>query len=151
MTVSDADRKALTDLAWTWFRARKLGGGLLAALEPVTVPESLAATVTREQPFRRQALDDARYWLAVPQPLGLGMEVYLEEGDLAIRPAPPWSASVAPLRFVASWADRMDAWSQQVESARLSIAQVASEDGEWRVVALWTPEERRQHMKFLEW
>jgi hypothetical protein len=39
------------------------------------VPEKLAATITRLQPYRDRVIDDARLWCSCLRPIGFGMEI----------------------------------------------------------------------------
>lgn len=145
--MSTTDRQAIEALALRWIEARPFEGqvNLQKSAEPVAVPAPLAALVAASK-LREQTLDDARYWLAGPKPVGLGLEcVLLNEDEIA--PGAGGGRQLKPARFALSWADRMDPFSQITTTREVTLAELATERGQWRVVGLWTKAERKEAAK----
>jgi len=138
------DRAALEALALRWIGARPFEGQrtLGESADPVAVPAELAALVAKTK-LREQTLEDARYWLGAPKPVGLGLECVLLNGDEVARGPGP-ERTLKPARFALSWVDRMDPAAQQVTTREVTFAELATERGAWRVVALWAKAERKE-------
>ncbi|PKN56956.1 MAG: hypothetical protein CVU56_13505 [Deltaproteobacteria bacterium HGW-Deltaproteobacteria-14] len=148
MSPADPAESTLIEaLAMRWIEARPFEGqtNLRTSAEPVAVPAALAGTVAATK-LREQTLDDARYWLALPKPFGLGLECVLLNGDEIARDR-GGERALKPARFALSWVDRMDPASQQTTTREITLAELATERGAWRVVGLWTKAERNEQAK----
>lgn len=142
-----AEPAKIEALALRWIEARPFEGHatLRTSTEPVAVPAALAGLVAASK-LREQTLDDARYWLALPKPAGLGLECVLLNADEIARDK-RGERVLKPARFAVSWTDGMDPFSQQTTTREITLAELATERGAWRVVGLWTKAERNENAK----
>lgn len=143
-------REIMAALVLRWVQRQREGVFSFARAhelaEPVPIPPELLSTITKHEPYRTQALADAGLWLAMVKPFGLGLEVRVDARP-TVRAEPPWQQVVTPLPFRTTVADRMDPWSQQVSETPDEWDRVAYEDGEWKVVAIWSDARRQEHAK----
>src|SRR4051812_15589145 len=103
--ITSQDEHELVDLARTWIEARPFG--LPCAEDVAAIPARLQALLTTVEPYRSQALADARRFLALPKPIGLGLTVTLAALTEAT-PCAGWARSIRPLQLHVAWAERMD-------------------------------------------
>lgn len=103
------------------------------------IPVHLAAALTRHEPYRTQALTDARLFLATPLLAGIGLEFELVS-PLEPFPYAHWSETISPLQIRLTWMRTMA--GDQIDWAYEGIERVAFEDGEWRIVCFWNDVDR---------
>lgn len=143
-------RDSLVALVEQWLRAQPIASGLTVE-DParVNLPASLVVTITKEQPWRQQALEDARCFLASSTFYGWGMEVLLES-DLRPTHHDLWSVCVSPLRFRTAWPRSGNMGGSEVDFNDGEFERVAVEDGCWRVVEVWNRNTREQYRTVVE-
>jgi len=137
--ITPQDEHELVDLARTWVEARPFGRP--RADDVAVIPAPVQALLTTVEPYRSQALADARRFLALPKPIGFGLTATLAALP-ETAPCAGWARSIRLLQLHLAWAERMD--GGYTDSADETIAQVAWEDGRWVVVQLWDAALRRQ-------
>jgi hypothetical protein len=137
--ITDKDTQELTRLVFAWIEARPFGRPLASDVE--AIPEHLQTLITTVEPYRAQVLADARSFLALPKPLGLGLTATLVEPP---SPAPfaIWTRSIHPLHLHLTWSETMSAGF--TDSADETIDRVAWEDGRWVIVQIWDAAQRNQ-------
>lgn len=119
-------------VATFWHRRRQF--------EPVEIPDELLELVTRFEPYRRQALDDASTYLSLFCPLGLAPVVHV--ASHVVRPFEHWSHAIRGLEFRVESSDAMTIGSATTSwSERWDL--VVLEEGRWKVASLWDPPTRR--------
>jgi hypothetical protein len=137
--IADKDTQELTRLVLAWIEARPFGRPLASDVE--AIPEHLQALITTVEPYRAQVLADARSFLALPKPIGLGLTATLAEPP---SPAPfaIWTRSIHQLHLHLTWSETMSAGF--TDSADETIDRVAWEDGRWVIVQIWDAAQRNQ-------
>lgn len=130
----------LCDLLQQWFWARPVGPPWNFVPQPVTtVPASLVATITHHEPYHSQVLQDALLWLQLPLLVGIGLEAIPVE-PLAIRAIEQWEEAISPVPVYLSWSRTMA--GDEVDWSSNSVHWVAKEAGQWRIVCLFSDEDR---------
>ncbi len=138
--LSAETRAALTDLIAAWHHHRPQTSLLQADFTPVEVPAVLRETITRREPYRRQALADAAVYLTLPYLAGIGLEFTPEVR--AMRPFERWPISIAPFNFRLSWTLHLD--GREPDLRRDAWARVVLEEGRWKIAAFWDDDARRK-------
>jgi hypothetical protein len=105
------------------------------------IPDHLQALITTAEPYRAQVLADARCFLAIPKPLGLGLTATLVDPPLPT-PFAIWARSIHSLHLHLTWSETMSAGF--TDSADETIDRVAWEDGRWVIVQIWDAALRNQ-------
>ena len=128
-----------------WMEARPIG--LAGNHEPRAVSEALLATITTREPYRSQAIADAREYLAMPKLVGIGL-IYEIVDPVAIVPFDMWDSSISRLTIKLLWSRTMD--SGFTDYAYDQLDRVAVEDNRWKNVSVWDEASRKESLMFLE-
>ncbi|MEZ4868412.1 MAG: hypothetical protein R3C14_44195 [Caldilineaceae bacterium] len=128
----------LTALAWTWVTSNQ-GALHNAQLDQAVVPDAIVARVTVHEPYRTQALADAKLWMGIPMLFGIGLEVTVLE-PLVVEHFDRWLKSIYGVRINVNWAYDMS--GQQTEGFKTRLARVGFEDGGWRIIQVMEDAER---------
>lgn len=110
------------------------------------VPTRLQATITSTEPYRSQALADARLFLILPKPIGFGLTPVLR-GAPTIVPFDCWREKISLLRLKLRWSERMD--DDFSDSADETLHRVGREDGRWIIVQLWDEALRQRSREWM--
>ena len=78
--------------------------------------------------------------LAIPLPPGYAHGALLCS-PLEPQPYEHWEECISPLRLLLKWASIEGA--EPTEWSRCELHRVAKEDGQWRIVSIWKPEDRK--------
>jgi hypothetical protein len=135
----------LLALAKLWLDARPLG--LAGSHGPRTVPDALLATITAVEPYRSQAIDEARTYLATPKLAGIALTYQLAEPISIVR-FERWETSISPLKILLRWSLTMD--SDFNDAAYEYLHRVAVEDAQWKIVSIWDDTLRKEHLLYIE-
>lgn len=133
--------------AWLGFPGRPLD--FSRPPPPATpLPEALLATLTREEPYRSQVLEDAALWsrLGVPQ-TGIGTEHILRPLPRP-RPFGAWEHTLQPVALRVEWARTMV--GLEVDYYCFAIERLVHEDGAWRVAELYSAQDRETVRKVID-
>lgn len=145
------DREALIALLMRWISARPHAG---FELEPVAIPDDLAATLVDREPERSAALEIAGEWLSIPRMTGIGFRFdQLEVGESV--ELPDGGSSARDITVHCLWDERMDNLGGPSTPWSESFERVDHVDGRWRISSLVSPEKHAADMEqlraFLEW
>lgn len=130
----------IQDLIETWMRAKPLSMPNPFEIVERDVPPHLAASITRHEPRRTQALADARIFLGIPLMAGIGLEFEIPE-PIEMVPFGQWAQTVSPLRIRLTWMRTMA--GDIIDSSQTTIACVGREDGEWRIISFFDEADRQ--------
>lgn len=146
LQASEEIKTRIAELIYRWvFIAPIFSGKSLPAPDDLPdISEALAATITRRQPYRDRAIEDAKLWCAGPKPLGFGMELIFHS-CLEPEPFEEWELSIARLAFELVWFDSMDLQGTGRNRAPCVWQRVAFEENEWRLVTMWDERDRSVH------
>ncbi|MEZ4451451.1 MAG: hypothetical protein R3B09_18420 [Nannocystaceae bacterium] len=153
MAVSDLDIdrslaaiQALVE-AWLGFPGRQLDFSRRPP-DAAPIPDALAATITRVEPYRSRVLADAALWsrLGVP-PTGVGTEHILRPLPRP-RPYDGWEHTLQPVALRVEWARTMV--GLEVDYYCFALERLVHEDGEWRVAELYSDQDRETVRKVIE-
>ena len=139
----------LIALVHLWM-SHKPTGGLTSdgASRSSTVPEELVATMSGSD---EQLLADAKMWLTIAGPVGLGLRYELR--DCHIRRDEQGREMIAPFRFQAQWATSMSTMASGWEHHDYDFAKLVKEEGRWKVAAIFDESQRDElsrQMKIVE-
>jgi hypothetical protein len=139
----------LIELVHLWM-SHKPTGGLTSdgASRSSTVPEELVATMSGSD---EQLLADAKMWLTIAGPVGLGLRYELR--DCHIRRDEQGREMIAPFRFQAQWATSMSTMASGWEHHDYDFAKLVKEEGRWKVAAIFDESQRDEllrQMKIVE-
>lgn len=130
------DDPALLALLQPWFCTRPVGAFWDFTPQPIReVPARLVATITHNEPYRSQALQDAVLWLQLPLLVGIGLEAIPVE-PFVIRAVEHWKEVVSPLAVRLEWSRTMA--GDEIDWTSDGIHCVAREAGQWRMVSLFS-------------
>ena len=101
-------------------------------LPPHPIPENLLPTITANEPYRTQAMQQAGQWLNTPWSILFGPEILLPK-QLAIAPFAKWEHAISPVEFKVWWTQDMAGRVNEYASG--TIERVAVEGKEWRIVS----------------
>src|SRR5262245_48319125 len=135
----------LLALSALWLDARPMV--FAGSYEPRDVPDALLATITATEPYRSQAIDDARYYLAMPKLAGIGLTYQIVEPISIVR-FEGWESSVSPLQILLLWSQAMESGFN--DAAYEYLQRVAVEDDQWKIVSIWDDASRKESLMFLE-
>jgi hypothetical protein len=107
----------------------------------------LLATITAVEPYRSQAIDDARWYLAMPKLAGIGLTYQIVDPVSIVR-FEGWEASISPLQTLLRWSITMDSGFN--DGAYEYLHRVAVEDDQWKIISIWDDALRNESLMFLE-
>jgi hypothetical protein len=117
------------------------------AREPREIPDTLLATITNVEPYRSQAIVDARAYLALPKMVGIGL-IYEIVDPVSIAPFDRWDTSISPLTIKLRWSQTM--YSGFTDYSQEQLHRVAVEDDQWKIISVWDDALRKESFMFLE-
>jgi len=135
----------LQDLIETWMRSKPLFTPNPFEIVERDVPPHLAASITRYEPYRVQALADARIFLGIPLMAGIGLEFEIPE-PIEMVPFAQWAQTISPLRIRLTWMRTMA--GDIIDTSESTIARVGREAGEWRIISFFDEADRQAMAKW---
>jgi hypothetical protein len=136
----------LLALITLWMNARPIG--FAGSREPREIPDALLATITNIEPYRSQAIVDARAYLALPKMVGIGL-IYEIVEPVSIVPFDRWDTSISPLKIKLLWSRTMD--SGFTDYSHEHLHRVALEGDRWKIISVWDDALRKESSMFLEY
>ncbi|MET0752574.1 MAG: hypothetical protein ABWZ66_04345 [Pyrinomonadaceae bacterium] len=143
MEIDENLKKLISE--WTFRSGREAFPG--SFLENPRLPESLLNQITTVEPFRSQAIKDASVYWSMPSGFGFGMEV-LFPAKVEIVAFRDWSETVQNLTAQMEYCDRMD--GMDCSRYDVKLERVGREAGDWRIIEIFSDEERPKMNKILE-
>ena len=135
----------LLALIGLWIEARPFI--VASSADTGALPPRIVATITAREPDRSQALQDARTFLALPKPIGLGL-TYAIPDSIVVAPFETWPESISPLRVKLLWSETMSAGF--TDYAYESFHRVGREEGRWKMIHLWDDVARTDSLRTLD-
>lgn len=130
---------------WAFRRGREASA--TAFLENPEIPEDCLAQITAVEPFRSQAIEDAKIYYSMPHALGFGMELFFPE-TVGIVSFESWSETIHRFTAQMEYHERMDGTGYVGYEVKLE--RVGLEGGAWRIIEIFGAEERARMRKILQ-
>jgi hypothetical protein len=132
---------------WAFRRDREVFA--TAFLENPRVPAVIEARITKVEPFRARAIEDARLHYALPMPFGFGMEIFFP-ANVKLVPFQNWRKTIHDLTVQVEYCERMD--GTDCYRYNVKIRRIGLEDEDWKIIEVFDAAERKEIQKaFLHW
>jgi hypothetical protein len=142
--TTDENLKTLMS-EWAFRRGREASA--TDFLENPEIPEDCLARITDCEPFRSQAIEDAKIYYSMPFAIGFGMELFFPDA-VEIVPFQSWRETIHALNAQMKYCERMD--DADYIGYEVRLERVGREDGEWRIIEAFGAGERGRRRKILQ-
>lgn len=136
--------ESLKKLIWDWaFRVEREVNSLELIQNP-SLPDWVLDKITSIEPFRSQAIEDAKIYWAMPMPFGFGMELFLPE-KIETSPFQDWQETIHNFTAQMEYCERMDCLD--CHRYDIKLERIGYEKGEWLIIKVFNESELIQFRK----
>lgn len=129
---------------WAFRRGRETSA--TEFLENPKIPETCLAQITEVEPFRAQAIEDAKIYYSMPHGFGFGMELFFPE-RVEIVSFQNWRETIHALNAQMEYCERMEGTTSVRYDVKLE--RIGRENGAWRIIEVFDATERERMQKML--
>ncbi len=134
----------LQKLIYDWaFRVGRENSAV-TLLEDPPLPVWLLESITIYEPFRAQAIADAKLYWSIPLPFGFGMELFFPK-SFEIASFQNWHESIHEFSAEMEYCERMD--GMNCSRYAVTLERLGRESGAWRLIEIFNEKEREQTQK----
>lgn len=115
-------------------------------LENPNLPETCLAQLTNVEPFRSQAIEDAKIYYSMPHGFGFGMELFFPE-QVEIVSFQSWRETIYAFTAQMEYCVRTD--GADCVRYDVKLERVGRENGAWRIIEIFNAAERVRMQKII--
>ena len=134
----------LIELVKLWVINRPFGSIFDIKSSNIDVPKNLLNTITNQEPYRKQVLQDAQIYLSIPIMYGIGMEIKILS-SVKTTPFAYWEQTISPLETRVSWSQTMS--GDYTDFFDISFDRVVFEKNIWKLASIWDDKTRKETLK----
>ena len=129
---------------WAFRRGRE--ASVTDFLENPKLPETCLAQITGVEPFRAQAIADAKIYYSMPHGLGFGMELVFPDA-VEIVSFQSWRETIHQFTAQMEYCERMD--GTDCVRYDVKLERIGRENGAWRIIEVFDAAKRAEMRKIL--